>query len=120
MDVIAGFLADFARARAEEVVDTPGGFAVLSPRRFPHAHDHNCLYVVEPVEPAALVAAADDVLGDRPFRRIDHVAGVTSADLGDALSAAGYEREPLVRMTRRRAPDPDRPPGPPLVNGPFR
>lgn len=103
------FLADLARARAEEVVDTPGGFAVLSPRRYPHAHDHNALYVVGPVEPTALVAAADDVLAERPYRRIDHLAGEAPAALAAVLEAAGYTAETLVTMTATRPPDPDRP-----------
>ena len=109
MDVIAEFLAGFARDRAEQVVDTPGGFAVLSPRRFPHAHDHNCLYVLAPVDPDALVAAADAVSAAMTHRRIDHVAGPTAEPVAVALRDAGYEREGLVRMTLVRAPDPDRP-----------
>lgn len=103
------FLAAFARARAEEVVDTPGGFAVRSPRRYPHAHDHNSLYVLAPVDRGDLLAAGDAVLADRPYRRLDHLAGETPAPLAAALTAAGYERATLVTMTATRAPDDDRP-----------
>ena len=111
MNAVGEFLAAFARARAEQVVETPGGFAVLSPERYPDAHDHNCLYVVGSVEPDALIATADRVFADRAYRRIDHVAGETPGDLGAALAAAGYEREPLVEMTLIRPPDADRPAG---------
>ncbi len=103
----AVFLREFARDRAEQVVDTPGGFAALSPRRFPHSYAHNGLWVFEPVDPPAVIAAADDVLASFGHRRCE--IGPPPDGLAAALTDAGYARGDLVIMTQRRSPDPDRP-----------
>jgi ribosomal protein S18 acetylase RimI-like enzyme len=88
---IARWTDAFWQRRADQVVPTVGGCAVLTPT-FPSAHDHNRVLVAEPCDADALASATDEVLGGLKHRLIT----VGSADLADALTpgltAHGYER----------------------------
>ncbi|QUQ71103.1 GNAT family N-acetyltransferase [Kutzneria sp. CA-103260] len=96
-DDIVDFLVAFACRQASEVIPVPGGVAVRH-RDFPVSYNNNRILVRETVEPAELLAAADEVMRDLDYRVIvflDDEAG--RAFEGSAL-AAGYRPHPLVAM----------------------
>lgn len=82
-------------ARAQTVVEVPGGIAVRH-SAYPHAHDHNKLIITAPCDAVALADAADNVLADASHRHIDVLLG--AEDVAPALLSRGYEREDGVLM----------------------
>jgi ribosomal protein S18 acetylase RimI-like enzyme len=98
-----GFLADFARRQAAQVRDVPGGFAVLSPE-YAASYIHNRLILTAPADPAAVVAAADEVLGGAglPHRWVDVFVDIDGAP----FETAGYQpSENLVMCHTGAQPD---------------
>lgn len=107
MEGVAAWLRAVAEARAERVVDVPGGVAVLHDG-LAHAHDHNRL-IVEPTGAAAdVVRAADDVLGGagRQHRLVEAMSPPPPA-WAATMRASGYtEARELVMVHRGPARSP--------------
>ncbi len=100
-DDVADWYADIRRARAEQVVDVADGvWALLSPQ---HANSfvHNTLLARRDPGGPALVAWADQVLGDAGLA---HRHLILQCEFSDATAAAlvdaGYTVEPEVVMSR--------------------
>jgi GNAT superfamily N-acetyltransferase len=95
------------RLCAARVVDLPWGWAVLRPA-LPLVYDLNAVVVRRPVEqPAAVLEAAEQVLGDAGLahRRVivDDPAAV--AGIAAAAGAAAWTAAGVLAMVRRRPPD---------------
>ncbi len=102
------FIAAFARRQAAQVVDVPGGFAVLSPA-YAGSYLHNKVILTKPAEPAEVLRATDEVLGGAGHlhRQVD-----SHVDLDpEPFRAAGYEHSVNLVM-RHTGADPDRPADP--------
>ncbi|MEV4560152.1 GNAT family N-acetyltransferase [Kitasatospora sp. NPDC049285] len=94
------FRRRFARRQAAEVVEVPGGFAVLH-AEFGYSHEHNQLIVDAPPSGTDVAAQAERVLGHLGHRRIavfDDAYGRAAAPL---LVAAGYRHETEVVMVHQ-------------------
>jgi hypothetical protein len=105
---IAAFRASFARRQAEQVVEIPGGAAVLN-SAFAASHEHNQLVVDGAPPAAALPALAESTLGHLPHRRITVLDDEFGALCAPALTEAGYTHEVELLMTRSgpaAVPDP--------------
>ena len=97
------FLYEFALARAEVIVEIPGGAVVRSPA-YPAAHDHNAALVQRAAQPSAVVEAIEDAMVDLAYRRVEVAAAAASARLGDTLAAAGYQLSREVVMALQQLP----------------
>jgi uncharacterized protein (DUF952 family)/GNAT superfamily N-acetyltransferase len=86
--------------RAAQVLDVPGGVAVLDPR-FPHSRDHNRLLLGGPVDAATVERAAADVGLPHPVATL---SGPGADDVARELARRGWEAEELLGMTRAAAP----------------
>lgn len=97
---IAEFEDRFARAQATEVVDLGWGHALLQ-RDFPESWHHNRVIVTGAADPAAVVEAADAVLGGHGHtHRLVHFADeAQGAAAREVFAAAGYGlHERIVTM----------------------
>lgn len=103
------FLHDYARRRAPRVLPVPGGFAVVDDR-FPGSYDDNKLIITEAADPAAILAAADEVLAAREHRLVCADDDRLGTALAPAFTAAGYAHETNIVMTFQGAPPQDPPP----------
>ncbi|MCZ2859892.1 GNAT family N-acetyltransferase [Blastococcus sp. VKM Ac-2987] len=87
--------------RAVGVGDVPGGVVVLDPD-LPHSRDNNRLVLTEPVDAAAVEAAAEEVGGNAGW---PHLAALLAwpgaATTAAALALRGWAAEELVLMSRR-------------------
>ncbi|MCU1595012.1 MAG: hypothetical protein JWO12_2404 [Frankiales bacterium] len=90
MNELTAWLRALDEARAETVLEVPGGVAVRH-SAYPRAHDHNKLIVSSPCDPSELADAAEQVLQDVSHRRIEALAG--GDDLAEVLASRGYVRE---------------------------
>ena len=96
-DDIVDFLIAFACRQASDVVDVPGGVAVRH-REFPASYNNNRLLIRDVAEPAALLAAADEVMRDLDYRVVVVLDDEAGKALEPAAVAAGYRPHPLVAM----------------------
>jgi ribosomal protein S18 acetylase RimI-like enzyme len=96
-DDIVDFEVGFACRQATDVVDVPGGVAVRH-RDFPASYNNNRLLIREVAEPAAVLAAADQALGDLGHRVIVVLDDEMGRAFEPAATAAGYRWQPLVVM----------------------
>lgn len=96
-DDIVDFLVGFACRQATDVVEVPGGVAVRH-REFPASYNNNRLLITEPADPAAVLAAADEVMHDLDYRVIVFLDDEAGASFEPAAREAGYEPHPLVAM----------------------
>ncbi|MFD8595825.1 GNAT family N-acetyltransferase [Kitasatospora sp. NPDC059646] len=94
------FRRGFARGQADEVVELPGGFAVLSDR-YGYSHEHNQLVLDAPPSGVDVAALADEVLGHLPHRRIAVFDDAAAQALAPVLVAAGYRQELELVMAHR-------------------
>jgi len=106
---ITAFERRFGRAQATEVVEFGWGFSLLQ-GDFPYSHFHNRLVVTSEVSAAAVIAAADEVLGGAGLTH--RYVSVDDDEVGRALradmEAVGYSHEAIVAMVYR-SDDPDPP-----------
>jgi GNAT superfamily N-acetyltransferase len=103
--LVRDFLRDVERRQAEQVIDLPGGFAVLSPR-YAASHDHNRLCLRSEIAAEDALRLADDVLGGAG---LEHRLVVVDDDaLGTAFAGpfqrAGYTHDIELVMVGRGAP----------------
>ncbi|WP_285509746.1 GNAT family N-acetyltransferase [Actinokineospora sp. NBRC 105648] len=97
---IGAFEERFARAQASRVVEFDWGYVLLQ-AEYPASWQHNRVVVTSAVDPAEVVAAADEVLGGaghthRLVQFNDDVAGESAAT---TFEAAGYQvHERIVTM----------------------
>lgn len=96
-DDIVDFLVGFASRQATDVAEVPGGVAVRH-RDFPSSYNNNRLLIREAVEPAALLAAADEVMADLDYRVIVFLDDEPGQAFAEAAVAAGYKPHELVVM----------------------
>ena len=96
MDIV-DFLVGFACRQASDVVEVPGGVAVRH-RDFPTSYNNNRLLIRDAVEPAELLAAADDVMRDLDYRVIVFLDDEPGQAFAEAAAAAGYKPQELVVM----------------------
>ncbi|GAA3436104.1 GNAT family N-acetyltransferase [Kutzneria kofuensis] len=94
---IVDFEIGFACRQATDVVDVPGGVAVRH-REFPFSYNNNRLLIREVVDPATLLAAADDVMRDLDYRVIVFLDDEPAQAFGRVAVEAGYKEQPLVVM----------------------
>ncbi|WP_123562885.1 GNAT family N-acetyltransferase [Kitasatospora cineracea] len=94
------FRRAFARRQAAEVVEVPGGFAVLS-EEFRYSHEHNQLVLDAPPSGVDVAGLAEDVLGHLEHRRISVFDDASALALAPGLAAAGYRHETEVVMVHR-------------------
>jgi len=94
-----GFLSAIEDACAEQILPCPGGHAILDPR---HAGlwDANLLRVETAVAPdgAALIAAAETLLGALGFRMITVLHDSAARELSGPLVASDYELDHQLLM----------------------
>jgi GNAT superfamily N-acetyltransferase len=86
-----------ARRRAQRLVPTEGGFAVLDDR-YPVSYEHNQVYVTGQPAAAVILAEADRALAERRHRHVTVLDGELAGRLAPELLAAGYEKEAVVVM----------------------
>lgn len=86
---ITSFLAAFARRKAARTVDFPGGFAALDDA-FPLSYGNNYAVVDAAVDPEALPALADEVLGHLPYRLLTVLDDEAGKACAEPLLRAGY------------------------------
>ena len=96
-EVIVDFMIGFASRQASEVVEVPGGVAVRH-RDYPVSYNNNRILVREAVEPAELLAAADEVMKDLDYRVIVFLDDEPGQAFEPAAVAAGYRPHPMVAM----------------------
>ncbi len=112
---ILAFQVEFARRQATRIIDAPGGFAVLNDEA-PVSYEHNRLLVTGPVDPGAVLAAADQILGGSGLAH--RQVSVHDDALGQAFvepfADAGYEHERDLLMTYSGVA-PDRPADPDVL-----
>ncbi|MFC0438900.1 GNAT family N-acetyltransferase [Kutzneria buriramensis] len=96
-DDIVDLLVGFACRQATDVVEVPGGVAVRH-REFPDSYNNNRLLIREAADPAAVLAAADDVMRDLNYRVIVFLDDEAGRAFEPAAREAGYEPHPLVAM----------------------
>jgi GNAT superfamily N-acetyltransferase len=96
---IAAFDDRFARVQATEIVELGWGHALLQ-HDYPASWHHNRVIVTGEVDPAAVIAAADKVLGDNghAHRLVNFTDGPQGAAAEEAFTAAGYSAERIVTM----------------------
>lgn len=96
---IAAFEDRFARVQATEVVELGWGHALLQ-HDYPASWHHNRLVVTGKIDPAAVIAAADKVLGDNghAHRLVNFTDGPQGAAAEESFAAAGYGAERIVTM----------------------
>ena len=91
MREVLAWLRETARRRSTSVRPVPGGFVVRN-RDYPHAHDHNRLFITSAVGADELAAAADRELADAAHRLVY----VHDLDVAEAVTPRlvelGYER----------------------------
>ena len=99
---VRDFLRGFERRQAEQVVELPGGFAMLSPR-YAASHDHNKLCLRGAVTAQDALRLADDVLGGAGLNH--RLVVVDDDDLGAAFAEpfqkAGYTHDVELIMVER-------------------
>ncbi|MFJ5233796.1 GNAT family N-acetyltransferase [Kitasatospora sp. NPDC088391] len=100
LQVALEFRRGFARRQAAEVVEVPGGFAVLH-ERFEYSHEHNQLVLDVPPGGLDVAELAEDVLGHLGHRRISVFDDAAGRALVPGLVAAGYRHETEVVMAHR-------------------
>ncbi|MFJ1793879.1 GNAT family N-acetyltransferase [Kitasatospora griseola] len=94
------FRRGFARRQADEVVELPGGFAVLS-ERYGYSHEHNQLVLDVPPSGVDVVGLAEEVLGHLGHRRIAVFDEAAGQALAPGLVAAGYQHEVELVMVHQ-------------------
>jgi len=94
---VRSFRSAFARRQAAEVVEVPGGFAVLD-EEFRQSHEHNQLIVDGDADPGELLGLAERTLGRLRHRRIAVADERVAEAAAPGLLAAGYVREFEVVM----------------------
>ncbi|HEY0498434.1 MAG TPA: GNAT family N-acetyltransferase [Kutzneria sp.] len=94
---IVDFEIAFACRQASEVVEVPGGVAVRH-RDFRASYNNNRLLIRDAVDPAEVLAAADEVLADAEHRLIVFLDDEPGLAFEQAALAAGYRAQPLVVM----------------------
>jgi ribosomal protein S18 acetylase RimI-like enzyme len=103
------FIRDLQDACAQRIVPAPGGHALLDDRH-PDLWDANHLRVEtrEPPDPAALADAAEELLGDLPFRAITALHEPAGAALESQLLQRGYKPfHDLLMLLGDTPPQPD-------------
>ena len=103
-DVVArglSFYASLPVRRAVGVGDVPGGVAVLDPD-FAHSRDNNRLVLTDPVDPATVVSAAEEVGGNAGWPHLSAtLLWPGSAEVAAELARRGWATEELLLMARR-------------------
>ncbi|WP_338015807.1 GNAT family N-acetyltransferase [Kitasatospora sp. CB01950] len=94
------FRRGFARRQADEVVELPGGFAVLS-EPYRYSHEHNQLILDAPPSGMDVAGLAEEVLGHLGHRRIAVFDDASALALAPGLVAAGYQHETELVMVHR-------------------
>src|SRR4051794_9316077 len=94
---IVDFEIAFACRQATDVIEVPGGVAVRH-RDFPASYNNNRLLIRDAADPAALLAAADEVLADADHRLLVFLDDAPGMAFEQAALAAGYRGNPLVVM----------------------
>ena len=116
---VRDFLRDFDRRQAEQVVELPGGLAVLSPR-YAASHDHNKLCFRSAVTAQDALRLADEVLGGAGLEH--RLVVVDDDELGSAFTEpfqqAGYTQDVELIMVERGT-QPHRAPLHPVVVDPV-
>ncbi|MFF4579469.1 GNAT family N-acetyltransferase [Streptomyces sp. NPDC001389] len=94
---ITTFLTAFARRKAARTVDFPGGFAALDDT-FPLSYGNNHAVVDGAVDPGALPALADEVLGHLHHRLLTVLDDEAGKACAEPLLRAGYTHSVYLVM----------------------
>ncbi|GLV85069.1 hypothetical protein Slala03_47580 [Streptomyces lavendulae subsp. lavendulae] len=94
---ISAFLTAFARRQAARTVEFPGGFAALDDA-FARTWSANQIVVERAVDPAALPARAEELLGHLEHRMVSVFDEDTATACGPWLTRAGYTHSSYLVM----------------------